>query len=98
MASEVKLPPLGEDAPDEAEVSFWYLEEGETVEEGQDLVEMVIPPVPDEEPLLLEIQDFILSTQGVKPPEVPGKAGVRALEVVSRIMGDIERRLSMWGD
>ncbi|MGD2174690.1 MAG: hypothetical protein PVJ27_04745 [Candidatus Brocadiaceae bacterium] len=41
MAYEVKLPPLGDDAPDEAEVSFWYVEEGETVEEGQDLVEMV---------------------------------------------------------
>ncbi len=41
MAFEVKLPPLGEDAPDAAEISFWYVEEGETVEEGQDMVEMV---------------------------------------------------------
>ncbi|MHC5034509.1 MAG: lipoyl domain-containing protein [Planctomycetota bacterium] len=41
MAFEVKLPPMGDDAPDEAEVSFWYVEEGETVEEGQDMVEMV---------------------------------------------------------
>ena len=41
MATEVKLPELGEDAGDEAEVSFWYVEEGEEVEEGQDLVEMV---------------------------------------------------------
>jgi pyruvate/2-oxoglutarate dehydrogenase complex dihydrolipoamide acyltransferase (E2) component len=41
MPFEVKLPPLGEDAPDEAEVSFWYVEEGEAIEEGQDLVEMV---------------------------------------------------------
>jgi pyruvate/2-oxoglutarate dehydrogenase complex dihydrolipoamide acyltransferase (E2) component len=41
MATEVKLPPLGEDAPDEAEVSFWYLDEGDLVEEGEDLVEMV---------------------------------------------------------
>jgi pyruvate/2-oxoglutarate dehydrogenase complex dihydrolipoamide acyltransferase (E2) component len=38
---EMKLPDLGEDAPDEAEVSFWYVEVGEQVEEGQDLVEMV---------------------------------------------------------
>ncbi|MHC4479609.1 MAG: biotin/lipoyl-containing protein [Planctomycetota bacterium] len=41
MAFEVKLPPLGDDAPDEAEVSFWYVEEGETVEQGQDMVEML---------------------------------------------------------
>ncbi|MFW6189223.1 MAG: biotin/lipoyl-containing protein [Planctomycetota bacterium] len=41
MPTEVKLPELGEDAGDEAEVSFWYVEEGERVEEGQDLVEMV---------------------------------------------------------
>jgi pyruvate dehydrogenase E2 component (dihydrolipoamide acetyltransferase) len=41
MAYEVKLPPLGDDAPDEAEVSFWYVEEGELIEEGDDLLEMV---------------------------------------------------------
>jgi pyruvate/2-oxoglutarate dehydrogenase complex dihydrolipoamide acyltransferase (E2) component len=41
MPFAVKLPPLGEDAPDEAEVSFWYVEEGESIEEGQDMVEMV---------------------------------------------------------
>lgn len=41
MAFEVKVPPLGDDAPDEAEVSFWYVEEGEAIEEGQDMVEMV---------------------------------------------------------
>lgn len=41
MDFEVKLPPLGEDAPDEAEVSFWYVEEGDAVEKGQDMVEMV---------------------------------------------------------
>ena len=41
MAFEVKLPPLGEDAPEEAEVSFWYVSEGEDLEEGQDMVEMV---------------------------------------------------------
>ena len=41
MPFSVKLPPLGDDAPDEAEVSFWYVEEGEAVEEGQDMVEMV---------------------------------------------------------
>ena len=43
MALEVTLPPLGDDddAPEEAEVSFWYVDEGEAVEEGQDLVEMV---------------------------------------------------------
>jgi len=41
MAFEVKLPPLGDDAPDEAEVSFWYVEQGEDIEQGQDIVEMV---------------------------------------------------------
>jgi len=41
MAYEVKLPDLGEDAGDEAEVSFWYVDIGEAVKEGQDLVEMV---------------------------------------------------------
>jgi len=41
MTVEMELPELGDDAPDEAEVSFWYVEEGEVVEEGQDMVEMV---------------------------------------------------------
>jgi len=41
MPFSFKLPPLGDDAPDEAEVSFWYVEEGEAVEEGQDMVEMI---------------------------------------------------------
>ena len=38
---EVKLPELGEDAGDEARVSFWYVAEGEEVEEGDDLVQML---------------------------------------------------------
>ena len=41
MTHEVKLPPLGDDAPDAAEVSFWYVQEGEQVAEGQELVEMI---------------------------------------------------------
>ena len=41
MEHELQVPDLGEDAPDEAEVSFWYVAEGETVEEGQDVVEMI---------------------------------------------------------
>jgi 2-oxoglutarate dehydrogenase E2 component (dihydrolipoamide succinyltransferase) len=41
MAINMKLPELGKDAGDEAEVSFWYVEEGESVVEGQDMVEMV---------------------------------------------------------
>lgn len=41
MRLEVRLPPLGEDAPDKARLSFWYCEVGEKVEKGQDLVEMV---------------------------------------------------------
>lgn len=38
---EVKLPPLGDDAPDEATVSFFYIEEGGEVNEGDDFCEMV---------------------------------------------------------
>ncbi len=41
MRVEVLLPSLGEDGPDQARVSFWYHEVGETVTEGEDLVEMV---------------------------------------------------------
>jgi predicted dehydrogenase len=63
----------------------------------EDLVEIVMPTVPEEEPLMLEIQDFLMSIKGDKQPRVPGEAGVRALEVVSLIMKDIELRQSMWG-
>jgi predicted dehydrogenase len=62
----------------------------------QDLVEMVVPPVKDEEPLMLEIADFIASAQGRKKPEVPGETGVRALEIATQIVEDIQRRLAMW--
>ncbi len=41
MRIEVPLPDLGEDAGDEATVAFWYFEPGESVTEGEDLVEMV---------------------------------------------------------
>jgi pyruvate/2-oxoglutarate dehydrogenase complex dihydrolipoamide acyltransferase (E2) component len=41
MAFEVTFPSLGEDAGDEAEVSFWYVDEGQSVDEGADMVEMV---------------------------------------------------------
>jgi pyruvate/2-oxoglutarate dehydrogenase complex dihydrolipoamide acyltransferase (E2) component len=37
---EVRLPDLGDDAGDEATVSVWHFEEGDEVEEGDDLVEM----------------------------------------------------------
>lgn len=40
-AFELRLPDLGEDAGDEATVSFWYFEEGERVEESEDIVEMI---------------------------------------------------------
>jgi predicted dehydrogenase len=53
--------------------------------------------VPDQEPLMLELEDFVMSVAGEKEPLVPGEAGVRALEVVSLIMRDIQSRLSMWG-
>jgi pyruvate dehydrogenase E2 component (dihydrolipoamide acetyltransferase) len=38
---DVKLPELGAEAGDEAWVSFWYVEIGEQVEEGDDLVQML---------------------------------------------------------
>ena len=38
---EFRLPDLGEDAGKSAKVSFWYSSEGDQVEEGQDLVEMM---------------------------------------------------------
>ena len=42
MASyTVNLPSLGDDAGDEAQVSFVYVNEGDTVKEEDDLVEMV---------------------------------------------------------
>ncbi len=41
MPYEVKLPYLGDDAPDKAKVSFWYLDPGQKVKEGDDLVEMI---------------------------------------------------------
>ncbi|MFH1857188.1 MAG: biotin/lipoyl-containing protein [Candidatus Omnitrophota bacterium] len=37
---DVILPELGEDVT-EAVVSFWHYEEGDTIEEGEDLVEML---------------------------------------------------------
>ncbi len=38
---EVKLPPLGEGAPDEATDSFFYVKPGDEITEGGDLCEMV---------------------------------------------------------
>lgn len=40
MKYEVKLPNLGDDAAEEATVSYWLVEEGDLVHEGDDLVEM----------------------------------------------------------
>lgn len=40
-ALEVNLPELGEEAGDEARVSFWYVDAGEEVEEGDDLVQVL---------------------------------------------------------
>ena len=40
MEHEIKLPELGEDAGDEATVSYWQFNEGDTVEKDDDLVEM----------------------------------------------------------
>ncbi|MBX7259090.1 MAG: hypothetical protein K1Y02_22195 [Candidatus Hydrogenedentes bacterium] len=40
MTYEVKLPSLGQDAADTATISYWLVEEGDKVKEGEDLVEM----------------------------------------------------------
>lgn len=41
MRVEVELPETDENNGDEATVSFWYVEEDEEVEEGEDIVEMI---------------------------------------------------------
>ncbi|MDN3515027.1 MAG: biotin/lipoyl-binding protein [Candidatus Brocadia sp.] len=41
MRVEVELPDVEGNNGDEATVSFWYVEEDEEVEEGEDLVEMI---------------------------------------------------------
>jgi predicted dehydrogenase len=61
-----------------------------------DLVEMKMPPVEEDEPLMLEIQDFICGALGEKQPEVSGEAGVRAIEVATEVVKDIEARLARW--
>ena len=38
---EVTLPDLGEDAGDSAKVSFWYVDPGEKVASGDNLVQML---------------------------------------------------------
>ena len=38
--TEVKLPPLGKDAPDKATVSFFFVGEGAQIKEGDDFCEM----------------------------------------------------------
>ncbi len=40
MKTEVRLPEMGEDATDVATVSYWLVEEGEAVTEGEDIIEM----------------------------------------------------------
>ena len=62
----------------------------------QNLVEMVRAPVKQEEPLALELEDFVASAKGKKQPEVSGEAGVRALAIASEIVKDIEHRLAGW--
>jgi len=41
MDHVVTLPELGEDAPDKAQLSFFYGEPGDPIEEGDSLAEMV---------------------------------------------------------
>ncbi len=62
----------------------------------QDLIEELNPSVDDEEPLMLEINDFLLSVLGEKKPEVTGEDGVKALRVASKIIQNIEDHLRSW--
>jgi predicted dehydrogenase len=89
LKRDVKVYRRKTDAPD-------LKEKADSSPSMMDLVEMMMPPVKDEEPLLLEIQDFISSARGEKQPEVPGRAGVAALKVATEIVRDIEHRLAMW--
>ncbi len=41
MDYTVTLPELGDDAPDKAQLSFFYVEVGDTIEEDDSLAEMV---------------------------------------------------------
>ena len=61
-----------------------------------ELVEVIVPPVEDREPLMLELLDFVLSVRGEKQPEVTGEAGLRALIVADEIVADIQSRLKRW--
>ena len=38
---DVTLPELGEEAPSEARVAFWYVDVGEELKRGDDLVQML---------------------------------------------------------
>jgi pyruvate dehydrogenase E2 component (dihydrolipoamide acetyltransferase) len=40
MRYEVRLPDLGEETTEEASITYWLVEEGDEVMEGQDLVEL----------------------------------------------------------
>jgi len=40
MVYEVKLPELGEDGGSEATISYWHFEQGDHVDQDEDLVEM----------------------------------------------------------
>jgi pyruvate dehydrogenase E2 component (dihydrolipoamide acetyltransferase) len=41
MAVELRLPELGAEAGDEATVSYWIMQEGDEVSEGDDMLEML---------------------------------------------------------
>lgn len=41
MKTEILMPELGDDGPEEGEISFWMVDVGEEFEEGDDLVEIL---------------------------------------------------------
>lgn len=55
------------------------------------------PDVKDEEPLFLELQEFIRSILEDKEPPVTAEEGLRALEVALRVKEEIKKRLDRMG-
>ena len=41
MLVEVRMPDMGEERGEEASVSFWFFDEGDSVEHGEGLVEII---------------------------------------------------------
>lgn len=74
---EIKLPPLAEGV-DKANISYWHRSEGDSVKEGEDLVELVTDKATFNLPAPSSgILKQILASEGdeVKPGQVLAKLG-----------------------